>query len=466
MLKLSAIFLLSAALIPAQLDDATRTLSRDIFKQLIEINTTDSAGDNTAAAQAMAKRFLDAGYPAADVQVLVPPGRNNKGNLVVRLHGRAAGALKPILLLGHLDVVEARREDWTTDPFQFFEKDGYFYGRGTQDIKDGDAMLVTTLLRFKREGYRPSRDLILALTSDEEGGSANGVDWLLKNHRDLIDADFVLNVDAGGVITEKGKPVSVGVAAAEKLYADYQLTVTNPGGHSSRPVPDNAIYHLADALARLERAPFPFELNAVTRTYFESLGTPDMKAIVKTPPDAAAITRLSADPHFNSLLHTTCVPTRLNGGHANNALPQTAQALVNCRILPGHSPEEIRKELIRKLEDPKVIVRYVDNIRVSDTAPDQPGIAPSVPRPEMLKPLQRIADTFWPGAPVVIDMSTGASDGKYTNAAGMPTYGIGEVAIENDDDRSHGKDERLRVSSYYQAVDFLYRYLKAVTSPL
>ena len=281
---------------------AQRELARDILQQLIGINTTDSVGDNTAAARAMAKRFLDAGFPPSDVQLLIPADRPNKGNLVVRLHGTSGSTLKPILLIGHLDVVEARREDWTTDPFQLVEKDGYFYGRGTQDMKSQDALMVTTFIRFKREGYRPSRDLILALTSDEEGGTANGVDWLLKNHRDLIDAEFVLNADAGGVNTTKGKPTSVEVAATEKLYADFQLTVTNPGGHSSRPVPDNAIYHLADALGRLEHAPFPVELNAVTREYFkgraahETAATArDMMAILGEHPDAGALARLSAD---------------------------------------------------------------------------------------------------------------------------------------------------------------------------
>ncbi len=456
----------------AQMDDATRKLSRDIFRQLIEINTTDSSGDNTAAARAMAKRLLDAGFPESDVKVLVPAGRPTKGNLVARLHGPANGARKPILIIGHLDVVEARRADWTTDPFQFVEKDGFFYGRGTQDMKSQDAMVVTTFIRFKKEGYRPSRDFVLALTSDEEGGTANGVDWLLKNHRDLIDAEFVLNADSGGVMTDKGKPVDVEVAAAEKLYADFQLTVTNPGGHSSMPVPDNAIYHLADALGRLEHSSFPFELNGVTRLYFERLAThetaqnaADMKAILRNPPDQAAIARLSTDPHFNSLLHTTCVATRLNAGHANNALPQTAQAIVNCRILPGHSPEEVRRELTGKLADPKVAVRYVDGSsgKVSDRAPDKAGPLPGAPRPDVLKPLERVADSLWPGAPVVVDMETGASDSKYTIAAGMPSFGIGEEAIDHDDIRAHGKDERLRVNSYYEGVDFFYRYLKAIT---
>jgi acetylornithine deacetylase/succinyl-diaminopimelate desuccinylase-like protein len=455
-------------LIPAlaQIDDATRKLSRDIFQQLIEINTTDSVGDNTVAAQAMAKRLLDAGYPANDVKVLIPEGRPKKGNMVARLHGPPNGNLKPILLIGHLDVVEALRADWTTDPFQFVEKDGFFYGRGTQDMKSQDAMMMTAFIRFKKEGYQPSRDLILALTSDEEGGTANGVDWLLKDHRDLIDAEFVLNADSGGVTTDKGKPTDVEVAAAEKLYADFQLTVTNPGGHSSMPVPDNAIYHLADALGRLEHFSFPFELNGVTRVYFERLATPDMKAMLRNPPDQAAIARLSTDPHYNSLLHTTCVATRLNAGHANNALPQTAQALVNCRILPGHTPEEVRQQLIKVLADPKVVVRYVDGSsgKVSDRAPDKAGPLPGAPRADVLKPLERIADSMWPGAPVVVDMETGASDSKYTIAAGMPSFGIGEEAIDHDDIRAHGKDERLRVSSYYEGVDFFYRYLKALTS--
>jgi acetylornithine deacetylase/succinyl-diaminopimelate desuccinylase-like protein len=314
--------------------------------------------------------------------------------------------------------------------------------------------------------------LILALTSDEEGGTANGVAWLLKTHRPLVDAAFVLNGDAGGVTTEKGKAIDIGVAATEKLYADFQLTVTNPGGHSSRPTPDNAIYRLAEALGRLAHAPFSFELNPVTRVYFEKVAaheTPrnaaDMKAILSNPPDAGAIQRLSADARYNSLLHTTCVPTRLNAGHANNALPQTAQAVVNCRILPGHSPEQIRGELITKLADAKVMVRYMDGATntVADRAPDQPGLPPAAPAPEVMQALERVADAFWPGAGVVPNMETGASDSKYTLAAGMPSFGVGEIAIERNDDRSHGKDERIRVSSFYQAVDFFERYLRALT---
>jgi len=455
----------------AQLDDTTRGLARDIFRELIEINTTDPAGDNTAAARAMEKRLLDAGYPAADVRVLIPPGRPNKGNLVARLHGPSGGGLKPVLLLGHLDVVEALRADWTTDPFRFVEKDGYFYGRGTQDMKSQDAMMVTTFIRFKKEGYRPARDLILALTSDEEGGTANGVDWLLKNHRDLIDAEFVLNADAGGVVTDKGKPVDVEVAAAEKLYADFQLTVTNPGGHSSLPVPENAIYRLAEALGKIEHYTFPFELNGVTRAYFEGLAAhekgqsgADMQALLRTPPDQAAIVRVSADPHYNALVRTTCVATRLNAGHANNALPQTAQALINCRILPGHTPESVRQELIRVVADPRVEVQYVGSLNRDGSAAAQAGPLPGPPRADIINPLKGVADALWPGAPVVVDMETGASDSKYTYAAGMPSYGIGEEAIDRDDVRAHGKDERLRAASFYEGVDFFYRYLKALSS--
>ena len=460
--------LLSAPALLAQIDPGTRQLSHDIFKQLIEINTTDSVGSTTVAAEAMAQRLRDAGFPASDVVVLGPNPR--KGNMVARLHG--TGAHKPVLLIGHLDVVEARRSDWTVDPFQFLEKDGYYYGRGTQDMKSDDAIWVTEFIRLKREGFKPDRDLILALTADEEGGLSNGVDWLIKNHRDLIDAEFVLNSDGGGVDTENGKPVIVSMDASEKLYADFQLTVTNPGGHSSLPMPDNAIYHLADALGRLEHYQFPLELNDVTRAYFERMASvetgqeaADMRAILNDPPDPAAAERLSLDPLNNSTLRTTCVATRLDAGHANNALPQSAHANVNCRILPGHTREEVRQTLIRIVADPKVEVRYVDNSgRVLDSAPNAQALPPVKLRPDVMSTLDKVAGEMWPGTPVVPTMATGASDGVYTNAAGMPTYGISGVAIDLNDVRAHGRDERLRVESFYEGVDFYYRYLKALTS--
>jgi acetylornithine deacetylase/succinyl-diaminopimelate desuccinylase-like protein len=451
----------------AQIDDATRQLSHDIFKELIEINTTDSVGNVTTAAEAMAKRLRDAGFPESDVQVLGPNDR--KKNMVARLHG--TGKHKPVLLIGHLDVVEARREDWTTDPFQFVEKDGFFYGRGTQDMKSGDAIMVTTLIRMKKEGYKPDRDIILALTADEEGGKSNGVDWLLKNHRDLVDAEFVLNHDGGGIVTDHGKPVMMDVDATEKLYADYQLSVTNPGGHSSLPVPDNAIYHLANGLVRLEHYEFPIDLNTVTRAYYERMSkvetgqrAEDMKAILKTPPDPAAIDRLSKDPIDHSKMRTTCVATRLDAGHANNALPQMAKANVNCRIAPGHSAEDIRQKLVEILADPKITVKYVGAIgEVTEHGTDRQSYAPPPLRQDVFQPLEKVVAEMWPGLPVIPTMSTGASDGVYTNGVGLPTYGISCTAIDRGDQRAHGKDERLGMESYYKGVDFYYRFLKAVT---
>jgi len=451
-----------------QVDTTTRQLSHDIFQQLIDINSTDSVGSVTAAAEAMQKRFLDAGFSPQDLYLGGPNDR--KKNLVVRLHG--TGKHKPVLLIGHLDVVEARREDWTTDPFQFVEKDGFYYGRGTQDMKSGDAVMITTLIRMKKEGFQPNRDIILALTADEEGGKSNGVDWLIKNHRDLIDAEFALNHDGGGVETNQGKPTMVSVDATEKVYADYRLLVTNPGGHSSLPRPDNAIYHLTDGLSRLEHYRFGFELNSVTRAYYERMSkvasgqrAEDMKAILKTPPDEAAIARLSEDPQDNSTLHTTCVATRLDAGHANNALPQRAQAIVNCRIIPGHSAEEIRQELVRLFDDPKIEVKYIGAIGEVENKPVERKASPPPPlRPEVFDTLDEIAAKMWPGAPVIPTMATGASDGIYTNAAGMPTYGVSGLALDRDDVRAHGKDERLGVESFYAGVDFYYRFLKSVTS--
>ncbi len=465
---LFALTITAAPPLSAQIDDGSRQLSRDLFKQLIEINTTDSAGSTTVAAEAMAQRLRDAGFPLIDVVVLGPNER--KGNMVARLRG--TGEQRPILLLGHLDVVEARREDWSVDPFQFIQKDDYFYGRGTQDMKSGDAIFVTTLIRLRKENYQPNRDIILALTADEEGGKSNGVDWLLKTHRDLIDAEYVLNSDGGGVYTRDGKPVMVTVDASEKLYADFQLEVKNSGGHSSLPVQDNAIYRLADGLARLERYKFPFELNDVTRAFFERTAPTenartgsDMRAILKNPPNAYAIARLSSNPLYNATMRTTCVATRLDAGHANNALPQVARAIVNCRILPGHTREEVRLDLIKILADPAIVIRYVaDTGEVLDSVPIRHDSPPVTLRQDVIKPLERIAASMWPGAPVIPTMATGASDGIYTNAAGLLTYGISGIAIDFGDVRAHGRDERLRTASYYDGADFYYRYLKALTS--
>lgn len=465
LLALSAAFAIHAAHAAAPPDP----LARAIFKQLIEINTTDSVGSTTDAAKAMQKRFLDAGFAPNDAQVLV--GANPKrGNLVVRLHG--SGKHKPLLVIGHLDVVEAKREDWTLDPFKFVEKDGYFYGRGTQDMKNSDAVAVAALLRMKKEGFVPDRDIILALTADEEGGTDNGVDWLLKNHRDLLDAEFALNPDSGGLDADAGKPVALNVDATEKLYADYELEITDAGGHSSLPRPGNPIYALSEALVRLGKASFPFELNAVTRAWLEHMQkiedgarARDIKGVLATPPDAAAVARLSTDARYNSALHTTCVATRLDGGHANNALPQRASAIVNCRILPGHSSEEVRRDLIKILAAPKLTVRYVDPAtdRRVDVASEHKALPPPPPRKDVFDALDTVAGRMWPGVPIVVDMAVGASDSIYTMAAGIPTYGFNGTAIDRDDDRMHGRDERVRTKSFDDSAEFYYRYLKVLT---
>jgi acetylornithine deacetylase/succinyl-diaminopimelate desuccinylase-like protein len=462
----TAILLMVALLLSgslrAQVNDSTKQLSHDIFKELVEINTTDSVGSTTIAAQAMAKRLLDAGFPASDVQVLGPNDR--KGNMVARIHG--TGAKKPLLFICHLDVVEARRADWSMDPFQLIEKDGYFYGRGTGDIKDGDAFLVTTFIRLKQEKFQPDRDLILALTADEEGGAFNGVAWLIKNHRDLIEAEYVINPDAGDFELDNGKHLLVGIQASEKLYQDFDLKVTNPGGHSSLPTSENAIYQLAEGLTRLEKYQFPFELNEVTREYFKREADivggqtgADMKGILQTPPDPAALARLSAIPYYNARIRTTCVATRVDGGHANNALPGMAHANVNCRILPGHSGDEIEATLVKVLDDSHIVVTHAPGLASSGT-PNPP----SQLRPELMAALKTVANEMWPGVPIVPVMDAGASDGAISRAAGLPTYGLPGLFMDVDDDRSHGRDERVRVASFYDGVDFYYRLIKALSS--
>jgi acetylornithine deacetylase/succinyl-diaminopimelate desuccinylase-like protein len=461
---------IQAAWSAPQSDAAVHQTAHDIFKQLVEINTTDSIGSTTLAAQAMARRLLDAGFPAADVVVLGPNDR--KGNMVARYRGKPGSKLRPVLIIGHTDVVEARREDWSTDPFQFIEKDGYYYGRGTQDMKDSDAIAVAAFIRLKSEGFVPDRDIILALTADEEGGTSNGVSWLLQNHRDLVDAEFALNPDSGGVAAEHGKPVAVEFEATEKLYGDFQLLATNPGGHSSLPRPDNAIYHVADALAALQKYQFPFELNTVTREYFKQMSLVEpaetaaaMRGILSTPPDPAAIQRLSQDPRYNSTMRTTCVATMLSGGHAFNALPQRAEANVNCRIFPGHSQEEIRLALVKLFNDPQLSVRYRgDNGELSDHGSDRKAMEPPPLRADVMESLRGVSAKLWPGTPVVPIMETGASDSIYTMMAGIPSYGINGVAIERDDVRAHGKDERVKIDSYYTGAEFYYQFLKSLTT--
>jgi len=450
-----------------QVPDQTKQLSRDIFKQLIEINTTDSVGNVTTAAEAMAKRLRDGGFADGDIRVAGPNER--KKNLVARFRG--IGKRKPVLFIGHLDVVEALRSDWTTDPFEFIEKDGYFYGRGTEDMKEGDAILVTNFIRLKKEGYLPDRDLILALTADEEGGSSNGVDWLLREHRDWIDAEYCINLDGGEFEKDKDKRRLAGIQASEKVYVDFQFESLNPGGHSSVPSPDNAIYHLAGALARLQSFSFPLEVNEITRSYFERNAAmengqlaSDMKAIAKQPPDPAAVRRLSEVPYYNSLLHTTCVATMLSGGHAPNALPQTARANVNCRIFPGEDPEEVHKALERVSNDPKVKISVVAQLTPDGKVVPVVPVPPSPLLPEVTQAMERVLGAVWPDVPLVATMSTGATDGKYTRIAGIPTYGISCMFFDKNDNREHGKDERVGVQDFYDGVNFNYRLMKELSS--
>lgn len=431
-------------------------LARDIFTELIAINTTQSVGDNTAAAEAMRQRLLAADFAESDVVVVEPAPR--KGNLVARLRGRDAG-LRPILLLAHIDVVEANPEDWTLPPFELIERDGTFYGRGTADDKDEAAIYVTNLIRMKEEGFVPDRDIIVALTADEEGGPTNGVQWLLESRRDLIDAAFALNEGGGGIL-EDGRLVANTVQAAEKKYQNYTFEVTNEGGHSSRPRPDNAIHELSQALVRVGAHQFPVRLNDVTRAFLGAtaeVAPPDqasaMRRLVEDETDAEAAAVLSRDPRLNAMLRTTCVATLLEGGHAPNALPQRGRANVNCRILPDGDPEEVRQTLERVADVPTLTVT------ADGTAVDSP---PSPLTDEVLGPIARITEQMWPGVPVVPTMSTGATDGLYLRNAGIPVYGVSGLFY--GDTFAHGMNERIPVESFYQGQEFLYSLVKALTS--
>jgi acetylornithine deacetylase/succinyl-diaminopimelate desuccinylase-like protein len=450
-------FLLGIAFLATVDDPANNQLARDIYKELIEINTTDSAGTTTVAAQAMADRLKAAGFPETEIQVIGPNPR--KRNLVARYRG--AGQQKPLLLVAHLDVVEAPRQDWSVDPFKFLEREGYFWGRGTTDDKAMAAAWIAAFLRFRKEHYVPDRDLIIALTADEEGGDNNGIQWLLANHRDLIDADYALN-EGGESQMKEGTYLLNAIQASEKVYQSFRLEVHSPGGHSSRPLNDNAIYHLAEGLTRLSKFQFPAHMTDATTEYYKRMAlltsgqtANDMRAVSKNPLDRAALSRLSRSTHDNALLRTTCVATRLDGGHADNALPQLARAVVNCRILPGESPSEVRSTLIRVLADSKISVIAMEDAVAS---------APSPLTPEVMGAVERATNLMWPGVPVIPVMSTGATDGLYLRNAGIPTYGVSGFFQEVDDTRAHGRDERLGVKQFYEGCEFLYRLVKALSS--
>ena len=437
--------------------------ARSILAELVEINTTNSErGDTTAAARALERRLLDAGFPAADVHVLVPADAATKGNLVARYRGRNPN-LKPILLLAHIDVVEALPGDWSVDlnPFEFLERGGYYYGRGVTDDKDEAAIYTANLIRMRREGFVPDRDIVVALTADEEGGPRNGVRFLLEEHRELIDAAFALN-EGGGGMARDGERISNNVQAAEKKFLSYYFTATNPGGHSSLPVRKNAIYDLSQALLAVQGYDFPVMLNEVTEAFFA--GSADlvggemgeaMRRIVTDPDDAAAAATLSEDTGYNSRLRTTCVATLLEGGHAQNALPQTAQANVNCRLLPSHDSADVQVRL-QALAEP-----FEVEVSARGTATPSP---PSPLTPEVLEPIERTTREMWPGVPVLPVMSTGATDGLYLRREGIPVYGVSGIFGDMDDRRAHGRDERIRIEHFYEGQEFLYRLVKALAS--
>lgn len=454
----ASVLLHTTASAQARTSSADRALAREIFAELIAIDSSEPPqGDPRAASEAMAARLRAAGFPEEDVQVIGPEPR--LGNLVARYRG-SNRRLPPILLMAHIDVVPARRDDWSVDPFTLTEQDGYFYGRGAIDNKAGAAMLVANLIRYRREGFRPQRDLIVVLTADEETTGAS-IQWLLQNHPEVARAGFALNTDAGGGELREGRKVVMGVQASEKVYLSYQLEVRNPGGHSSRPRPDNAIYQLAGALTRLEKHRFPVQLNEVTRAYFRrtaELGGPyaeEMHRVAAASPDAAAAERLSEDPGYNAMLRTTCVATMLEAGHAENALPQTARAVVNCRILPGEDPAEVDRALREVVGDTAVAIRRVR----------EPTASPPSPlRPEVLGVIERLTQRHFPSAVVVPQMSAGATDGLYVRNAGIPVYGVSAVFGEPGDGRAHGRDERILVQSFYEALDFWHEMVRAFAS--
>jgi acetylornithine deacetylase/succinyl-diaminopimelate desuccinylase-like protein len=433
-----------------------KQLAHDIYKQFIEIQSGYTTGSTTPVADAAAARLKAAGFPDADIFVggAIP----KKGNLVVRYHG--TGARKPILLLAHTDVVEAKREDWNMDPFQFIEKDGYFYGRGTGDDKAQAAVWIANMIRYKQEGFKPDRDIIVALTADEEGGGPySGINWLLKNHRDLIDAEYSLNEGGWGESLD-GKKISNDVQVSEKYVINYRFEVHNKGGHSSLPVPDNAIYHLAAALDRLSKFGFPLKTNDVTAAYFKAMAKietgPSKEDLAKAAEGSQeAMTRLAAaTPAFNATLRTTCVATQLEGGHAINALPQLAAANVNCRVLPEDSTDYVTTTLQKVVADEQASVKTIED---SVAGPASPM------RPDLLKAISETTNKIWPGVPTVPMMVMGATDGKYLRIAGIPTYGIQGFFFDRNDIRFHGRDERMQVQSFYEGQAFLYDLVKQLS---
>ena len=445
----------SVLLLMALALDPWQQTAKDIFRQLIEINTQDSDGDVTKASNAMAQRFRKAGWDEKDIAVVGDVARRK--SMVVRYRG--TGKRKPILIVAHLDCVEAKREDWRTDPFQLIEIDGQYYGRGTVDDKNMASAFVANFLRYKSEGFQPDRDLILALTAGEESHIDNGISYLIAKRRDLIEAAFAIN-EVGGAQMLNGKKLFVGAEAAEKSFITFHLTTKNAGGHSSVPSKDNAIYHLAMALTKLQAYEFPPRLTEVTQAYFERMASivggatgRDMSLV----PDKAAMARLSQSPFYNAQLRTTCVVTMINGGHAQNALPQAADATVNCRALPGDTIDSVQKTLADVVADPAVAITQFDEVTIAPA---------STLSDDAMAPIRATAAEMWPGIPVIPTMLSGGTDGRYLRKAGIPTYGVNGLFLEQSENRLHGRDERVPVASYFESQEFLYRLVKKLGSTL
>ncbi len=433
-----------------------QALGRSILKQLVEIDSTHAHG-STAVTLAIAERLKAAGFTERDFQLLAPPDHPTKGNIVVRLKG--TGMAKPILYICHLDVVEADPRDWTYDPFKLTEKDGWLYGRGTIDMKGQDAASLTALIRLREEGYVPDRDIIVAFTADEEaGGDANGVAWLMKNHRDLVDAAFAINPDSGEPKYKSGKKILMGVQTSEKLYMTFGWEATDKGGHSSRPTPANPIHHLAAAVERLSKFQFPLHMTETTRAYFAKRAAletgqvkADMLSVASPSPDPAAVERLSQVVETNVMLRSTCVTTEFNGGRSESALPQQAKAVIQCRIVPGETQAEVEKTLIGIAAD----------LGIKQTVIYPPDISPESPlNPVVMGEVEKLTRDMWPGVVVVPFMSAGASDSAFTRAAGVPSYGVDGIFQDIDDNRAHGRDERVGIEDFDEALDFSYRLMK------
>jgi len=457
-LALLGLMLLAAA--EATLADGATAVpsAREMLRELVEINSTHAHG-STEAAKALAARFLAAGFAPQDVMLLAPADHPSKGNLVVRLRGRARG--RGILYIGHLDVVEAKREDWDYDPFKLTEQDGWLYGRGVIDMKGQDVAMAVALMRLKQEGFQPAHDLIVAFTADEEaGGDASGIKWLLATHHDLIDAQFVINPDGGEAGMKQGRKLYVAVQTSEKYFLTFGVEATDKGGHSSRPTADNPIYRLSAALTRLSQFRFPVHLTETTRQYFgrrAELETgqvqADMRAVSMGSTDEAVIERLSAVLETNIMLRTTCTATQIEGGHAENALPQRARASLQCRVIPGESPESVEAALQTVLADP--LVKF-STITPATPSPESPLNA------SLVREVETVVHAFWPEVIVLPEMSPSASDSRYTRALGMPSYGIDAMFDDLDDGRAHGRNERISVRVFDQDIEFTYRLMKVL----